>query len=100
MRRLLAEAGRPPGSFALSKRVYLATGPKPEAALDGIRRWIGAFYGDAGLADRWAIWGTPEECVEKLGPLLEAGLDHVLLNPVADELEQVEIIAADIAPKL
>jgi len=100
IRRVLAETGRPPGSFALSKRVYLATGPKPEAALDGMRRWTGAFYGDPALADKWGIWGTPEECVEKLGPLIEAGLDHILLNPVADELEQIEIIAADIAPKL
>jgi probable F420-dependent oxidoreductase len=100
MRRLLAEGARRPGTFTLSKRVYFGTGPKPTAALDGLRRWVGAFYGNPSLADRWGVWGTPDECVEKLGPLVAAGLDHILLNPVADNLEQLEIIAADIAPKL
>ena len=100
VRRLLEENGRASEHFALSKRVYMATGSEPEAAHESMRRWTGAFYGDPGLADKWAIWGTPEECVEKLGPLVEAGVNHLVLNPVADELEQLEIIAADIAPKI
>ena len=52
------------------------------------------------MAPRVSIWGSREECVDKLGNLIRAGARHLLLNPVFDEAEQMEILASDVIPKL
>jgi alkanesulfonate monooxygenase SsuD/methylene tetrahydromethanopterin reductase-like flavin-dependent oxidoreductase (luciferase family) len=63
-----------------------------------MRTWIGAYYGNPDLANKWAIVGTAPVIVEKLAELVEAGATHLMLNPVFDEMEHLEIIAEEIAP--
>ena len=46
------------------------------------------------------MWGEPQECVERLTEIIEAGVGFLLLNPVFDELEQLELFASALAPKL
>ena len=47
-----------------------------------------------------AIMGTVEECVEQLGPHLEAGVDRIIFVPYKYEKEQVEAVAREIIPRL
>jgi alkanesulfonate monooxygenase SsuD/methylene tetrahydromethanopterin reductase-like flavin-dependent oxidoreductase (luciferase family) len=47
-----------------------------------------------------SVWGEPHECVERLTEIIEAGAGFLLLNPVFDELEQIELFASTLAPKL
>jgi hypothetical protein len=42
--------------------------------------------------------GTAPVIAEKLSELVEAGATHLMLNPVFDEIEHLEIIAEEIAP--
>lgn len=100
MKRVLADEGKDPAGFTLSKRVYLALGRDREDALSRMRPWIGAFYGNPQLADRWAVAGTPADCLEALRPVVAAGVHHLLLNPVFDPLGHLRAIAEEIAPKL
>ncbi len=44
--------------------------------------------------------GGPEECVEQLQEVISAGARLVLLNPVFDMMEQMEILAQEIVPRL
>ena len=100
LQRVLAEEGRDPTSFSVSKRVYLAIDSDEARALTRLREWIGAFYGNPDLADRWCLVGSREKVAEQLSELVETGATHLMLNPVYDYMEQMEVIAEAIAPQL
>jgi len=96
----LAAAGRTTAAFPISKRVYIACDRKPERPLRRLRGWFGVHYGDPELADGAAVWGDRDACIEQLQRIVDAGATHLLLHPVYDELTQLEILAAEIAPQL
>jgi len=100
LRRCLDEERRDPGEFAISKRVYIAIDNDRARAERRLREWFRMRYKNADMASRVSIWGNPAECADKLGELVRAGAKHLLLNPVFDEMEQMELMASDIVPKL
>ncbi len=100
LQRILQEESRDPATFSVSKRVYLAIGTDKASAMSRLRSWIGAFYGNPDLADRWCIMGNATAITEKLNELVEAGSTHLMLNPIYDELEHLEMIAEEVAPNL
>ena len=67
-------------------------------AMARLHTWIGSYYGNPDLADRWCIVGTASVIAEKLAELVGAGATHLMLNPVFDEMEHLEIVAKEIAP--
>jgi probable F420-dependent oxidoreductase len=100
VRRFLDEAQRDPATFAISKRVYLAVDTDRDRAERRLREWFGLRYKNAEWAPRVSIWGSPAECTDKLGELGRAGAQHLLLNPVFDELEHLELLAQEVVPRL
>ncbi|GIX49190.1 MAG: luciferase [Candidatus Tectimicrobiota bacterium] len=98
--RFLEEAGRDPATFAVSKRVYLAVDRDRERALQRLRAWFAVRYQNAELAARVCVWGSRDECLEKLAALVRAGARHLLLNPVFNEPEHLELLAEEIVPQL
>ncbi|MDQ7908473.1 TIGR03619 family F420-dependent LLM class oxidoreductase [Phytohabitans sp. ZYX-F-186] len=97
LREELARAGRDPSTFPVSKRVYLAVDDDAARARARLRAWFAHDYGDADLADRVAVWGRRDAVVERLAELVAAGANHLLLNPVVDIAEHVEILR-DLVP--
>ncbi len=100
LRGLLAEAGRDPAQFGVGKRVYIAIDADRRRAERRLADWFGAFYGRRELAEQVAVRGEPAECVDRLRELVEGGARFLMLHPVFDELEQLERLAAEVAPKL
>lgn len=100
VRRFLDETRRDPATFAISKRVYLAVDNDRDRAERRLREWFSLRYKNAEWAPRVSIWGSPVECTDKLGALVQAGAQHLLLNPVFDEIEHVELLAQDVMPHL
>jgi alkanesulfonate monooxygenase SsuD/methylene tetrahydromethanopterin reductase-like flavin-dependent oxidoreductase (luciferase family) len=100
LRGLLADAGRDPDRLPVGKRVYIAIDRDRDRARRRLEEWFGAFYGRPELATQVAVWGDVRECLEALGGVTAAGARLLLLNPVFDEGEQLERIAAEIAPRL
>lgn len=98
--RSLGEERRDPDKFMISKRVYLAIDNDRARAERRLRDWFGMRYKNAEMASRVSIWGNPAECLDKLGELVRAGAKHFLLNPVFDEMEQMELMASDVIQKL
>jgi len=96
----LAEAKKGSADFIIGKRVYLAVDKDRERAAKRLREWFGLFYGQADLADRVAVWGSAEECVERLREIVAAGARLLLLNPVFDMMEQMEVLASEVVPRL
>jgi probable F420-dependent oxidoreductase len=100
LRAILAERGRDSASFPIGKRVYLAIDRDRVRAGKRLAEWFGAFYGRPALAEEVSVWGDVDTCVEGLRAVAAAGAGFLMLNPVFDEAEQLERIAADLAPRL
>jgi probable F420-dependent oxidoreductase len=102
VRDALAEHGRDPASFRVAKRVYItvdddATRAKERTA-DALHR-IYAFFGHADLTPV-AVFGPPAACIDGLRAVADAGAELVLLNPLFDDAEQMERLAAEVMPAL
>jgi probable F420-dependent oxidoreductase len=102
LREALADRGADAAPFRIAKRVYIAVNDDAErgrrrmaAALDGL-------YGSFGLRDmeRVAVYGPPEACVRGLRDVAAAGAELLLLNPLFDDAEQMERLAAEVVPAL
>ena len=100
LQRCLDQAQRDPATFAISKRVYLAIDTDRERAERRLRQWFGVRYKNAEMAARVCVWGSRDECLDKLGALVKAGAQHLMLNPVFDEMEHLERLAQEIVPHL
>jgi len=98
VRRFLDEAGRDPATFPISKRVYIAVDNDRARAERRLRAWFGPAYGSADLASAVSVYGNRAECVDRLGEVVKAGAQHLMLNPVVDELEHVDLLGRDIVP--
>lgn len=98
--RFLDETGRDPARFAISKRVYMAVDTNRNRAEARLREFFAVRYKNAELASQVAIWGGRQEIIDKLGELTRAGARHLVLNPVFDEMEHLELLAAEVVPHL
>jgi len=95
----LAEAGRDPKSFWLSKRIYIAVEDDEAKARQKLNaalsyQYAGRDQSHVGLA------ATPSKAVEWLGRFIGAGFNHILLNPCYEHESQMEILATKVVPQL
>lgn len=100
LRGLLEEAKRDPAGFPMSKRVYIAVDDDRGRAERRLREWFGVRYKNADMGSRVSIWGSRAECTDKLAELVHAGARHLMLNPVFDEMEHLELLAREVIPHL
>ncbi len=99
-RQAMAELGRP--DFKIAKRVYLAVDDDVERARTRIGEALGELYAGFPLGDMTsvAVYGTPDDVVRGLREVQDAGAEWILLNPMFDEHEQMERLAAEVIPQL
>jgi probable F420-dependent oxidoreductase len=100
IRNFLDEAQRDPASFHFAKRVYLAVDKDKARGEQRIREWFARRYKNADLGPKVSIWGSSAECAERIGEIVHAGAEHIVFNPMFDELEHLEICAKEIMPHL
>src|SRR6516225_2567539 len=93
VRRFLDEDKRDPAEFAVSKRVYIAIDDNRVRAERRLKEWFGVRYKRAEMAARVSLWGTRQECLDRLNELVRGGAQHLMLNPVFDEMEHLEVQA-------
>ena len=98
--RFLDEANRDPNTFAVSKRVYLAVDDDRDRAERRLREFFAVRYNNPDLATQVAIWGGRQEIIDKLSEVTNAGAQHLVLNPVFDETEHLELLAQEVMPKI
>ena len=96
----LEEAGRDPGSFTISKRVYVAVDNDEDRAEGRLKEWFGKRYGNADMASQVSVWGSTAKVTEKLAKVTEAGAEMVLLNPAFDDMEHLDALAEEVIPNL
>jgi alkanesulfonate monooxygenase SsuD/methylene tetrahydromethanopterin reductase-like flavin-dependent oxidoreductase (luciferase family) len=92
-----ADLGRDQADIRRSVLFRTVLGPTEAEALDRCRQQ----YGDAARLGDFLVVGTPEQCVEALGPFLELGAGDLLLglrNPF--DWQTLELMASEVAPAL
>ncbi|HEX6173690.1 MAG TPA: LLM class flavin-dependent oxidoreductase [Candidatus Binatia bacterium] len=100
IRDFLDEAKRDRTSFHISKRVYLAVDKDKARGEQRIREWFARRYKNADLGPKVSIWGSSAECAERIQEIVHAGAQHIVFNPMFDEMEHLEICAKEIMPHL
>jgi alkanesulfonate monooxygenase SsuD/methylene tetrahydromethanopterin reductase-like flavin-dependent oxidoreductase (luciferase family) len=93
VRAALEAAGRDPDTFPISKRVFMSVHERPETAQAEVHRWFSTVYRNPDLTSTGGVHGTPEQVREQLEALVDAGANHLLLNPVTRYTEQIEALA-------
>src|SRR5262249_39592498 len=94
LRAELEKAGRDPGTYPISKRVFLSVHDRPDVAREEVHRWFSTVYRNPAGADTTGVHGTAEQVRERLEGLVRTGANHLLLNPVCRFGEQVEALAS------
>jgi probable F420-dependent oxidoreductase len=100
LRAALEAAGRDPAGFPVAKRVYIAVDDDAARAHDRVGAVLQELYSFVRLPDLTpvAVFGPPDACVEGLREVVAAGAERILLNPLFDEAEQMERLAAEVMP--
>jgi probable F420-dependent oxidoreductase len=100
VRDRLVDRGRDPARFTVSKRVYIAVHGDRARAGRRLEEWFSRFYRTSGLAEKVAVWGEPEECIVRLSEVAAAGAELIILNPVFEEVRQIERLATEVLPQV
>jgi probable F420-dependent oxidoreductase len=95
LRDHLEAEGRNPRDFPMGKRAYVAIDRPPQE----VSEWFNAVYG-GGIKPDVAIAGGPEQVLEELLQLREAGAELLLVSPVGDDAAQLDPIIEHILPAL
>ncbi|HLZ27843.1 MAG TPA: LLM class flavin-dependent oxidoreductase [Chloroflexota bacterium] len=97
--RYLDAAGRDPASYPIGKRVYIGIDANRDRAGTQLAEWFTINYGRS-MHEQVAVWGSPDECAERLRKVVASGAEMLVLTALYDEADQLERIAADLAPRL
>jgi probable F420-dependent oxidoreductase len=102
VRDLLTDQGRDPDGFPIAKRVYIAVDDDAGRARERMRAALDRLYGFFNLGDMTpvSVWGTPGDCARGLQDVAAAGAQLILVNPLFDDREQMERLAAEVLPQL
>ncbi|NIO07617.1 MAG: LLM class flavin-dependent oxidoreductase [Deltaproteobacteria bacterium] len=100
LRQELEAAGKDPATFPIAKRVNVAVDKDSDRALRGLREWFGDYYRNPDRANSVSVWGSPDQVVEGIQDVISAGAGLVIFSPVFDGLEQMEILASEVVPRL
>ncbi len=95
LREYLEQEGRDPNQFPMGKRAYVAI-DRPQQEVDD---WFQAVYG-GGIPPDVATVGSPNQVLEELLRLREAGADTLLISPVGDDAAQLELVIEHVLPAL
>lgn len=103
IRRFAAEAGKDPDTMLNGNQLPIMVG-KSRKELEGpMMEWLNKEFdiaaGSQSSMDS-AIIGTVDECVDQLKAHLDVGVQKIIFVPYKYELEQCEIIAKEIIPRL
>jgi len=100
VRQNLDELKRDSADFMIGKRTYIAVDKNKARVEQKLNQWFGEVYRARDIANTTAIYGGAQECVDKLGEIVLAGAKLLILNPISDHMEHLEILASDVLPKL
>ena len=99
VREELTAQGRKPDTFRIGKRVYVHVDDDAARGRQRLEDALTRHYGRGGWSEH-IFAGPAEECVAGIRAVADAGAELILLNPMTDDAEQLERLAAEVIPAL
>ena len=104
LRYMLVEEGRDPEKFKTVLYYGISVNRDPERAFREAKTFLDAYYlkdfSRAGV-EIWTACGPVEHCVRSIKDFIEAGVDHVTVRPIGQNLdEQFQIYLEEVLPAL
>lgn len=104
LREMLAEEGRDPDSFKTALYYGVCVDRDREQAFREAKAFLDAYYLKDYSREGVEIWtacGPIEHCVRRLQSFMEAGVDHITIRPIGQNLEeQFRIYLEELLPAL
>jgi len=102
LRSALEESVTVKNAFPVAKRVYIAVDDDASGVRKRIVDALENRYGYFGLPnlESVAVSGPPDACAKGLHDVAEAGAEAILLNPLYDDAQQMERLAAEVIPRV
>jgi alkanesulfonate monooxygenase len=103
IRDFAEEAGKDPDQLLNGAQLPIRIGKSRAAVESEMMEWLGKEWDYASWSESTkdsAVIGTVDECVEQLKAHLAVGVQKLIFVPYRYELEQIEIIAREIIPRL
>jgi probable F420-dependent oxidoreductase len=103
IRNFAREAGKDPDALLNAAQLPIMVGKSRGAIESRMMEWLGKEWDYASWSESTkdsAILGTVEECVEQLKTHLAVGVQKIIFVPYKYEMDQIEIIAREIIPRL
>jgi probable F420-dependent oxidoreductase len=102
IRNFAEEAGKDPDTLLNANQLPIIVGERSKVN-EPMMEWLTTEWDFASWSESTtdsAIIGTVDECVEQLQAQLDVGVQKIIFVPYRYEMEQVEIIAKEIIPRL
>ena len=99
VREELSAQGREPDTFRIGKRIYVHVAEDAARGRQRLEDALTRHYGRGGWSEH-ILAGPPEACTSGIQAVAGAGAELILLNPLVDEAQQVERLAAEVIPAL
>ncbi|WP_175837533.1 LLM class flavin-dependent oxidoreductase [Burkholderia anthina] len=103
VRAYAEEAGRDPATLMNGNQLPIMVGTSRAAVEEKMMAWLNVDFdiaqGSKSTMDS-AIMGSVDECVAQLQEHIDAGVQKLIFVPYRYEMEQIEIIAKEIIPRL
>jgi alkanesulfonate monooxygenase SsuD/methylene tetrahydromethanopterin reductase-like flavin-dependent oxidoreductase (luciferase family) len=104
LREMLIEEGRDPDAFKTVLYYGISVNPDRDQAFREAKAFLDAYYLKDFSREGVEIWtacGPVEHCVDCLQGFIEAGVDHITIRPIGQNLhEQLRIYLAEVLPAL
>lgn len=97
VRQALDDLGRDPAAFRIAKRVYVHVDDDAQRAAERMEAALARHYGRGGWSHVW-VAGPPAACAAGIREVADSGAELILLNPLVDDAEQMERLAAEVIP--
>ena len=99
VREELDAQGRAPDTFRIGKRVYVQVEDDAARGRQGLEDALTRHY-DGGSWSEHVLAGPPETIAAGIRVVADAGAELILLNPLLDDAQQLERLAAEVIPAL
>lgn len=99
VREELSAQDRDPDTFRIGKRVYVHVDDDAARGRQRLEDALTRHYGRGGWSEH-IFTGPPEACAEGIRAVVDAGAELIMFNPLLDDAEQLERLAAEVIPAL
>jgi alkanesulfonate monooxygenase SsuD/methylene tetrahydromethanopterin reductase-like flavin-dependent oxidoreductase (luciferase family) len=99
VRKELQAQARDPATFRIGKRVYVHVDDDTARARQRLEDALTRHYGRGGWSEN-IVAGPADACTVGISAVADCGAELILLNPLVDDAQQLERLAAEVIPAL